>query len=141
MATLAQLEERLADLARVPARAARRVSEALEEEMQDEFDRGTDPYETGWRPLAPATLARGRSAPPLTDTRAMRDSLAVRPLRGAGVSITIDHPALPHQTGWSGRRGTGPARPILPARGELPDEWIDIIDTAVRAEFRRAVKR
>lgn len=135
-AALAAMEARLVELATVPSRTARGVSDRLEELVQEEFDRGTDPYEEAWTPLAPATLARGRSAPPLTDTSAMRDSLRVFPLAGAGVGVTIDHPAGPHQTGWSGPQGSGPARPILPARGELPDGWIE----AIEAEATRAFK-
>lgn len=108
--------------------------------MQAEFDDGVDPYGDPWEPLADATTDRGRTPPPLTDTGAMRGSLSVRPMRGAGVQITIDHPAAPHQTGWSGPQGSGPARPILPARGELPIAWQDLIaeeiDRDVRARRR-----
>lgn len=131
---LERMQERLAELAQVPSRCARAVSTRLEELVQEEFDRGADPYEEPWAPLSPVTLARGRTPPPLTDTSAMRASLHVRPLAGAGVGVTIDHPAGPHQTGWSGPQGSGPARPILPARGELPDGWIEAIEAeAVRA--------
>jgi phage gpG-like protein len=138
---LTRLGERLAELAEVPSRTARAASEAIEAEIQDEFDQGHDPYEEPWKPLAPATVARGRSAPPLTDTGAMRDSLRVKPLAGAGIGVTIDHPAGPHQTGWEGRQGSGPARPILPARGELPDAWIEILERTAEAEFRKGVER
>jgi hypothetical protein len=71
----------------------------------------------------------------------MRDSLRVKPLAGAGIGVTIDHPAGPHQTGWEGRQGSGPARPILPARGELPDAWIEILERTAEAEFRKGVER
>jgi hypothetical protein len=59
-------------------------------------------------------------------------------MRGAGVAITIDHPALPHQTGWSGPVGDGPARPILPQGSKLPEAWVDIIDEEIEREFRRS---
>jgi hypothetical protein len=135
------MAERLSELAAVPSRAARGASTRLEALVQDEFDRGVDPYETPWRPLSPATLAKGRTPPPLTDTHVMRDSLRVRPLAGAGVGVTIDHPAGPHQTGWSGPQGEGPARPILPARGEMPDAWIDAIEASAAEAFKKAVGR
>lgn len=133
---MGKLADRLADLAGVPSRAAARVSRELDHLIRDEFDAGADPYGTAWKPLASATIERGRVPPPLTDTRAMRDSLAVRPLRGAGVGITIDHPAAPHQTGWRGRQGSGPARPILP-NAAMPSLWEEAIEAAVLEEFRQ----
>lgn len=133
---LDQLSARLGDLAEVPSRIASAVSEQLEQAIQDEFDEGTDPYDGVWAPLAPATVAKGRTPPPLTDTAAMRSTLVVRPLSGAGVGITIDHPALPHQAGWDGPLSSGPARPILPARGELPEGWIEIVEREADKAFR-----
>ena len=138
---MGELSERLADLASVPSRVSARVSEELGDLMQAEFDSGRDPYGTPWAHLAPATEDRGRSAPPLTDTGAMRDSLRVAPLPRAGVGITIDHPAAPHQTGWSGKQGSGPARPILPERAELPDAWVQVIAAACEDEFGKAGAR
>lgn len=134
---MGRLADRLADLARVPSRAAARVSKEIEGLIVSEFAEGEDPYGTAWKPLAKSTLERGRTPPPLTDTRDMLKSLRVAPLPRAGVGITIDHPAAPHQTGWHGERGNGPARPILPARSELPEEWVDAIDAAVSKEMRK----
>ena len=134
---MGHLADRVADLAEVPSRASAAIAGDLEGLIQDEFDAGTDPYGQPWKALAPATVARGRTAPPLTDTGAMRASAHVRPMRPAGVALSIDHPAAPHQTGWSGPQGTGPARPILPARSELPPDWQDVIADRVEAEFKR----
>jgi len=131
------LADRVADLANVPSRAAKAVAFDLEGFLQDEFDEGRDPYGSPWEPLADATRERGRTEPPLTDTGAMRASAVVRPARGAGVQVTIDHPALPHQTGWQGPQGWGPARPILPDREELPVDWAEAIESAVEAEVHR----
>ena len=137
IAAMGQLAERCADLATVPSRAAKRVAVELGGLIESEFDSGTDPYGTAWAPLAEATEAKGRSAPPLTDTAAMRESVAVRPMRAAGVAITVAHPAGVHQTGWSGVSGSGPARPILPERTELPTDWLDAIADAVEREYAR----
>src|SRR5277367_6249887 len=134
---MGKLAARMADLGQVPSRAAARVSRELETLIQLEFDEGADPYGTSWEPLAEATIAKGRHSPPLTDTGAMRGSLRVKPLRGAGISLTIAHPAAPHQTGWRGSQGSGPARPILPTR-EMPPLWAEAIEVAVDEEFRRA---
>ena len=136
ISAMGQLADRVADLASVPSRAAARVSRELEYLIGLEFDEGADPYGTAWKPLAKATLSRGRTPPPLTDSRDMRDSLRVRPLAGSGIGITIDHPAAPHQTGWSGPQGSGPARPILPAR-EMPPLWAEAIEAAIAAEYNR----
>ena len=137
MAALSRLADRCADLATVPSRAAKRAAVEIEALIEDEFDAGTDPYGTAWAPLAEATVDRGRSPPPLTDTAAMRQSVAVRPMRGAGVAVTVAHPAGIHQTGWSGKGGKGPARPILPQRRALPEDWRDAIADAVEVEYKR----
>jgi hypothetical protein len=137
IAKMGQLANRIADLAKVPSRASARVSRELADLIQLEFDEGADPYGSSWAPLAEATLAKGRHHPPLTDMRDMRNSLRVRPMRGAGVSITIAHPAQVHQTGWKGRSGNGPPRPILPARA-MPELWAEAIEVAVNDELRRA---
>lgn len=141
LSRMGDLADRVADLATVPSRAARAVAFEVEGFMQAEFDDGRDPYGDAWDPLAEATLDRGRTPPPLDDTGAMRSSLRVRPMRGAGISVTIDHPAAPHQTGWVGPQGEGPARPILPARGELPEAWQGAIEDAVTREARRSIGR
>ena len=133
---MGHLADRVADLAEVPSRASAAIARDLEGLIADEFDAGADPYGQPWKPLAAATVARGRTAPPLTDTAAMRASSRVRPMRPAGVAVTIDHPAAPHQTGWSGPQGTGPKRTILPDRAELPPDWQDVIADRVEAEFK-----
>lgn len=134
---MGQLEDRLRDLAEVPSRASRRASRDIEALIEDEFDAGADPYGNAWKELAPATLGKGRTPPPLTDTGTMRDSVHVRPMAGAGVAITIKNPpAAPHQIGWSGKQGSGPARPILPDRSELPPLWDEVIAAAVGKEMR-----
>lgn len=122
----------------VPRIAESLAAEKIEALVSLEFDVGVDPYGEPWQPLAPATIASGRFAPPLTDTRELRESLLVYPSREAGVRVTIgtaSHPAGPHQDGWSGRQGSGPARPILPTpeRG-LPLSWESAIqDSAIEA--------
>lgn len=137
---MGQLADRIADLAEVPSRVAAVVAPELEGLIDDEFTAGHDPYGTAWKPLAEATIEKGRTPPPLTDTRAMRESVAVRPMRAAGVSVQIAHPAAPHQTGWQGKQGSGPARPILPARSELPDAWAIVITDAIEREFGRVAR-
>jgi hypothetical protein len=138
LSRMGQLADRLADLSEVPSRAAKRVAEGLSWLVAEEFATGADPYGKAWKPLAEATLARRSqtSAPPLTDFGLMRASVSVRPQRGAGVAIRVmNPPAAPHQTGWSGVQGSGPARPILPYRG-MPEEWEELIEGAVDAAMR-----
>lgn len=140
---LARMQERLEELATVPSRAAKASAARIDELMQEQFDHAVDPYEEPWAPLEEVTLARrAKPMPPgLDDSGAMRDTLKVRPLAGAGIGITIDHPASPHQTGWSGRQGSGPARPILPARGELPDGWIEVLEEESARAFKGVVRK
>ena len=138
LSAMSHLADRIADLASVPFRAAKRVAFDLEGFLQAEFDAGKDPYGRSWAPLAEATLDTGRTPPPLTDTEDLRGSVQVRPMQRAGVAITVGAPyAPPHQTGWVGPRSSGPARPMLPAGGVLPAAWRDAIEDAVEKEVRR----
>lgn len=135
-----QLAEHMGELTRVPARVAARVAEELQHELRAEFEAGTDPYGDPWAPLAPATEARGRTAPPLKPGR-MLDSLRVAPQAAGGVGIAINHPAEIHQTGWSGPRSSGPARPMVPDRDVLPEAWREILGAATEDEIRKTVGR
>jgi len=136
---MGQLAERVADLATVPSRASARAAKSIRALLEDEFNEGADPYGEPWAPLEDVTLAKRTQTnePPLTDTGTMRGTLDVRPMRGAGIAISIEHPAAPHQTGWDGPAGSGPARPILPS-AEMPESWGNAIEAAVRAEFKGA---
>jgi hypothetical protein len=127
---MGDLAKRIKDLAKVPSRAAAQASENVAELVEEEFRDQADPYGNAWKPHAPATVERWGEHPILDLTGAMRESVVVRPMAGAGISITLDHPAAPHQTGWSGSQGSGPARPILPARA-MPPRWREAIESAV----------
>ena len=137
LSRMSGLVDRIGDLARIPSRVATAVSRQLADAIHHEFDEGQDPYGDAWEPLAAATVDRGRTPPPLTDTTDLRASIRVAPLPHAGIGIRVGVPyAAPHQTGWSGPQGSGPARPILPDRDDLPEEWSDILSTAMQREFR-----
>lgn len=138
---MGQVAANMGKLAAVPARAARKVADGIYVLVEDEFEEGQDPYGHEWRELTEATLAKRSqdTEPPLTDYGNMRDSLSVKPMRGAGVSITIDHPAAPHQTGWHGSQGSGPARPIFPSL-RMPTAWREVIDAAVDESVRATVR-
>jgi hypothetical protein len=137
---MGHLADNLGKLAGVPSRVSGRIAGEIAELIEEEFAVGTDPYGRAWAPLAQATIDKGREPPPLTETGTMRQSVNVRPMRGAGVAITIDHPAAPHQTGWSGPRGEGPARPVLPDRQELPATYRAAIETAIDEEIREVTR-
>lgn len=134
---MGRLAENIGKLASVPSQAAADAADSIATLIEQEFDAGEDPYGNEWEPLSTATKANGRTPPPLTDTGAMRGSVRVQPMRGAGISITVDHPAAPHQTGWTGSRGTGPARPILPSYA-FPRGWREALDRAVSAAAKRS---
>lgn len=137
---MGNLVENLRRLSEVPSNVSRRVADDLRAMIEQQFVDGTDPYGDGWAPLAPRTVKKGRTPPPLTDSGNMRASVDVKPMRGQGVSITIDDPAGFHQGGWSGPHGTGPARPILPDRG-LPESWSEMIEEAIAIETYRVMAR
>lgn len=135
---LLNLSSRIRDLAGVPSQAAKQASEGIYDLIDQEFNQGTDPYGKKWAKLRPATLAKGRHPPPLTDTGDMRDSVEVKPMKGSGVSITIDQlPAWFHQ--WGTEKMA--ARPILPSGSRMPGTWdrevADAIDDAVKRRMGR----
>lgn len=134
---LAVLADRVRNLASVPSRLAIRVADALPSLFQAEFSAGEDPYGEPWAPLAPATLANGRHHPPLTDSGTMRSSLTIVPVGPSTIVGSIDHPARPHQTGWSGPQGSGPARPIVPTHG-TPPAWEERIEQIAAEELGHA---
>jgi phage gpG-like protein len=121
--------ERISALAQTPTRASELAATALAEVVEGEFATGTDPYGREWRALAPSTLAAGRHPPPLTDTGAMRESVSIEAVGGGLIVGSIAHPAQPHQTGWDGPQGSGPARPLIPT-GSLSPSWANAIREA-----------
>ena len=133
---MGKLEDRIADLANIPSRASAEASKEIANLIELEFADGSDPYGKEWQPLSEATLEKGREPPPLTDTWDLRSTIDVQPMRGAGISITLEATyAPPHQTGWHGKQGSGPARPILPDRDELPETWQEAIESAIEREL------
>lgn len=91
------------------------------------FETSTSPEGEAWKPL------KKRAGKPLVDTGSLRDSFAVN-VRRNKITITSDHPgAALHQYGYR-ERGI-PARPMLPAEGEVPPAW----DNLFRALFERAM--
>jgi phage gpG-like protein len=133
-AALATITRALNELASVPSRAAADACDGIEALIQKEFDDGAGPYGDPWKALAKSTVARGRSAPPLTDSGELRN-VTVRPTAGSGISVELgeDYGAF-HQVGT----GNMPARPILPT-GPLPTEWSEVIDQAATAAFDKTL--
>lgn len=127
MGDMIRIIEALSD---IPARTAALAAPELNKLVQAQFDAGTDPYGRPWAPLRPATLARGRFPPPLTDTWRLRNGtgVRVRPGRRAGLVMRVGAPyGTFHQTGTRYMR----ARRILPQQG-LPRAWRDVLVRASR---------
>ena len=131
LSKLGGIAKNMRALARVPSQIATAASDKIGKLIQDSFDRGVDPYGNPWADLRPATLAKGREPPPLTDSHRMRNSIAVAPLQSAGIALSMASPyAGFHQVGtkWMVQRI------IYPDHG-LPKAWKAIID----AESRRMI--
>ena len=121
MASLGRMRSTLERLSDVPARTAALAAPRINALIQAGFDAGTDPYGTAWKPLRPATLAKGRFPPPLTATGRMRSGTKVRPRAGgrAGLVLVVGASyARFHQTGTRYMA----ARRIAPTRG-MPASW------------------
>ncbi len=132
---LAGLRRTLGQLAKVPAQASTEAAAGINRLIQQEYSGGTDPYGKAWAPLKPSTLAKGRSAPPLTATERMRAGTKARPLPGGGVALEAPSPANFHQYGTK----VMAKRAILPDKG-MPAAWKAEVDKAVTAAIKRTVK-
>lgn len=135
LSQLGLLSANLAKLARVPSQVAGDASEGITQEIRSEFDAGTDPYGRAWAALKAATLAKGRTPPPLTDSEATIDSLEVKPSAGAGITIEFgtDYVGF-HQVGTVNMQ----ARPPLPTGG-FPSSWSKVISDATSARVEKAM--
>jgi phage gpG-like protein len=54
------------------------IERNLHDVIENEFNRGVDPYGKPWSPLKPSTLRKGRKPPPLTGpTRRLRGDIVI----------------------------------------------------------------
>jgi hypothetical protein len=124
-------------LAGVPSRAAPQAARAIRVLIGKQFTAGRDPFGRPWRALRPATLAKGRHPPPLTDTAKMRRGIRVFAKAKVGIAITV--PAPPGQFHQFGTRKMA-RRQILPlSPPRLPPTWRKAIERATRKAFDKAV--
>src|SRR5689334_8171255 len=117
-----QASRAIRELTKVPAQIAPAVAKRIKKDIERYFSAGTDPYGKPWAPLRPATLAKGRRPPPLTDTSKGRKGIKVKPQAGAGLRITSDTSYMVYHMRATGNRA---ARKFLP-EGVLPANWSKI---------------
>ena len=142
IAKIGLLRASLEKLARVPRRTAVIAAPLIDKEIKAEFDAGRDPYGKPWADLRPATLARGRRPPPLTDSRDLRDNTKAIVLSGgrAGIHVVIGAAyGYFAQVGFRVGKTRVPPRRILPAFG-LPKAWLDILADSAERAAREAMK-
>ncbi len=123
----------LRGLAEVPSRTTKAVAPLLLARWRADWRAGKDPHGRAWAPLAPATLAKGRTPPPMIETGGTLASTAVRPLKGAGLAITVGGFAALHMRATPDR----PARTTVPTMG-VPASWRGIIAKAAKDQAARA---
>jgi phage gpG-like protein len=134
-----ELSRVMRQIATVPSRIATAVARDITQEIQDNFDRGVDPFYRSWRPLADSTLARGRHPPPLTDTGAGRAGVAVVPRAGAGLRMVVSVGYMEiHQTGSLTIPNRPPRRSFLPV-SKMPDTWLEIYQHHMDQEITRTL--
>lgn len=124
-----QFAQSLRTLTKVASEIATHVAVQIERRMKRGFRQGTDPYGRAYAGLMPASLKRGRKPPPL---RKFAKVAHARPLPGAGVALTIEHPQAGfHQTGTSRMA----KRIVVPDRA-TPPEWRTMIDRELKRALR-----
>ncbi len=111
-----QFARALRELAKVPAQVASEAAGDITKIMKRNVGAGLDPYGRAYSPLRPASIDRGRRAPPL---RKYRRTLHADPMGSAGISLHADHPQAGfHQTGTSRM-----AKRIVLPDGPIPATW------------------
>lgn len=137
MSGFAALAETLAELDGIPSRIASDVADGITEQIRQQFDAGRDPYGAPWAPLLPQTVRRkAGDRRILRRTDALSSETVARPTAGAGIEITSIDAGQFHQ---GGTKHMTP-RPILPDGGELPADWLEIIDAATERAFAKVLK-
>jgi hypothetical protein len=132
---LGKLEANLRRLSEVPSRAAAESSESIADLIEQEFASQSDAYGNAWAPHAPATVRRWGEHDILTLSGAMREHVTVRPMAGAGISITFDEDyAVYHHTGtrYMSRR------PVLPQE-TMPATWEAALEEAYANAFEEVM--
>lgn len=127
MSGIADLVARMGQLGQVPEEVLRAASPKIAGLIDEQFSAGVDPYGQPWAPLRPATLSRGRTPPPLTDTGAMHAGIQVT-VSGSELAARVDEPGIHHQYGTANMA----RRRVLPdAEGGLPDTWGEALNEAL----------
>jgi phage gpG-like protein len=123
------------ELPKIPSQASLFVANEIEKQIQKDFDAGVSPYGRQWKPLAEATIAKGRQHPPLTDTHKGRSKVRANSSKSAGVAITstVRYMGI-HQAGTR----KIPKRPFLPTASQgLPKRWAALYEAEVARWTRR----
>ncbi len=129
-----RLSDNLSELASVPSRISKPVSNGINELIKKQFDTGIDPYGTSWAKLLPSTIRRKKGdARVLLNTDSMMSQTVAVPLPGSGIELRTVTYASFHQTGTKHMV----RREVLPCREDLPITWQNIIST----EFSKAFKK
>jgi phage gpG-like protein len=134
--TSLEFSQALRKLATVPSRISADVAKNIRKDIMQRFAKGEDPYRKKWRPLAPATLAKGRRPPPLTASGKGKRGIKVRPSAGAGVALESNVAYMGvHQNG----RGNHPPRRSFFPVNVLPKSWAEIVRKAYVKQVRKTL--
>lgn len=134
IAELGKLVDNLGRLASVPSQVAADASERIAGLIAQEFEAQADPYGDAWADHTEGTVKRWGEHEILDLSGGMRGSVDVRPMRGAGIAITIDDVAGFHQGGTVDMV----ARPVLPS-DDMPPLWEEALEAAGNARFAEAM--
>lgn len=132
------LAERLAELEDIPSRVTSAVAEGINDQIQEQFAAGQDPYGNAWAPLLPSTVRRKRGDRRILQrTDALASETIARPTSGSGIEISSLPYGGVHQNGDGSRMV---ARPLLPDGAELPERWTEIIEKETDKAFAKVLK-
>jgi hypothetical protein len=126
----------LRKLATIPAALATASAIAIKEQIDQSFERNADPYGNVWAEHASATIRRWGAHPLLRLTGRGKDQIVVRPLPGAGVSVTSPSEGLAFSQGGTVNQ---PARRFLPT-DQFPKTWRAALERAAESKFKEALR-
>lgn len=133
-ANLLGLAKSLKQLSQVPSLVSRDIAADFNGFLAAGFSAGEDPYGQGWAGLKAATIAKGRSNPPLDASGALKGSIRLVPMAGAGVMLASGLGPYYGMFHMSGTKHMAKRR-YFPDSG-LPARW----RRSIKESFKQRVK-
>ncbi len=126
----------LRQLAKVPSTIARPAADAIKDQIDESFESTSDPYGNQWDAHESATVRRWGAHPLLRLTGRGKDQIEVKPLPGAGITVTSPSEGLAFSQGGTVNQVS---RRFLPT-DQFPKKWREALDRVAEKQFKEALR-